>query len=110
MTFNDWQHQNSISFDDWFITEWDRGELRDDEDTKRFLIEYVQEKQVKVLDKTDFQQLVESIFQIKNRYFRIRWSTPCAPMRKMEDFFGSSSIVEVRKVEKQVAVEMYIPI
>lgn len=112
MTFNEWHHQSYIPFDDWFIQEWDNGNLqiKNDNDVKKFLVEFVQEEQVRVVEKTEMQKLIESIFKIKNRYFRIVWSTPCEHARKIDEFFHLSPIAEVQKIEKNISFDIYVSI
>lgn len=104
MTFQEWNNQSYLTFDDWFIKEWDDGWLRSDIIVSQFLIDNVQEEFCQILKKTKTKYLVQSIFKIKDRYFELLWSSPIESSKENLEIYP---IKEVRKMNKDINIEYY---
>jgi len=104
MTFQEWNNQSYLTFDDWFIKEWNDGWLRSDIVVSQFLIDNFQEEHLQILTTEDNRQIVQSIFKIKDRYFELLWSSPIEPSKENLEIYP---IKEVRKMNKDINIEYY---
>lgn len=104
MTFQEWNNQSYLTFDDWFIKEWNDGWLRSDIVVSQFLIDNVQEEFCQILEKTKTKCLIQSIFKIKDRYFELLWSSPIESSKENLEIYP---IKEVRKMNKDINIEYY---
>lgn len=105
MTFQEWNNQSCLTFDNWFIKEWNEGWLRSDTAVSQFLIDNFQEEHLQILAIKDNRQIIQSIFKIKDRYFELLWSTPINA--EADENLEIYPIKEVRKMNKDINIEYY---